>query len=359
MSTTANAHSPKVVLVAVPLMARSGVYRSVHDLVRAATGAGLRWQALLGVRPSAAGTPINTSGVREFQFETHGFGSIREISRLVDEAPEVADADVVITMISQSDMAFRSARAREHKTWVAWVRGRPWPKRGEQALHRQLSLQMLETRALRQADDVWATTPVLAGEFAAARRAFIVPAGIAPIARTHFGENADGPLAWAGRLDKDKRPELFLDLVREVGHPGRIFGDGPLMDKLRKSSPNDVEWLGWAPADSLWQEASMFVGTSYREAFGRSAVEAAMAGLPVVIDAAYGAAPLLFTDPDIERVCVLKNGDLGDWVSAVRRLLDDAELRKAVAEHVNSNAQSLTIAASVKAATQRLLDQAR
>lgn len=344
--------SPRIALVAIPLMARSGVYRSAHDLVRSATSQGMNWSAVLGMRPAAPGSAMRTDAVREFEFDIRGRAGLKAIAKMIDDAPEVALADVVITLISQSDIAMVKTRSREHTAWVAWVRGKPWPARGEQSMLRRALLRVVESRALRAADEVWATTPVLAKEFASARRAEVVPAGIAGVQRISYGRG-NGPLVWAGRVDVDKRPELFAQIVEQTGHTGRIFGEGPLFSKLSGRPTAGLIWEGWSDATTLWTDASIFVGTSAREAFGRSAVEAAAAGLPVVIGAEYGAAPLLFTNASLRSECVVASPDPAVWANAVRRLLDDVELRTAVSEHVHENAQRLTIRNSVLAASRR------
>ncbi|WP_410784193.1 glycosyltransferase family 4 protein, partial [Leifsonia sp. SIMBA_070] len=87
------------------------------------------------------------------------------------------------------------------------------------------------------------------------------------------------------------------------------YGEGPLERSLASTSGSSVEWRGWADSASLWNGASIFVGTSAREAFGRSAVEAASAGLPIVISAEYGAAEFLVTDKDLRSVCIVDSSD--------------------------------------------------
>ncbi|SDG33035.1 glycosyltransferase family 4 protein [Microbacterium pygmaeum] len=313
------------------------------------------WKAVIGIRPTASGAPLKTSGVRELEFTWHGRDSVRRIREIAEVSPEIASSDVVISLISQSDIAFSRSRARASAKWVAWVRGKPWPAAGEQSLLRRLPLRWLETRALRSADEVWATTPVLASEFAAARAAEIVPAGIGGVSRTSWGTEGAGPLVWAGRVDVDKRPGLFIDIVEKTRHPGRLFGEGPLTVDLQKRHADGLTWAGWADADELWNGASVFVGTSAREAFGRSAVEAAAAGLPIVIARDYGAAPLLVTSDEMRRACVVESDDPEVWANAVRRILDDQDLRRAVSDHVYANAKQLTIAASVKIAAERAM----
>ena len=350
---------PKVCLVAMPLMARSGVYRSTYDLVAQARADGHDWTAVVGVRPDAAGTaPADADGVRELPVTSHGRAVLDEVSDVLRTTPEVQQADHVITLITQSDVAMARSRRSVAARWTCWVRGLPWPDAGEQTFLRRQLLRRVETSALRRADDVWATTPILARQVASAREAAIVPAGVPAAPRSSQGQDGDSPLVWAGRVDADKRPEFFVELVEALGVRGRVVGEGPLVERLRGTSPASVEWSGWRDPSELFTDASLYLGTARREAFGRCAVEAAQAGLPIVLTDQYGAAPLLFTDPDLRARFVLPVDDKLPWVEAVRSLLDDPELRRRVSDHVCANAQLLTIAASVDRVLDRLLTRA-
>ena len=356
-SESSGLRGPKVCLVSMPLMARSGVYRSTYDLVAQARAAGHDWTAVVGIRPTAAGTaPSDTEGVQELVISSHGRALINDVSDVLRHAPEVQQADHVITMITQSDVAMARSRRQVSAFWTCWVRGLPWPDAGEQTFLRRHLLRRMETRALRAADDVWATTPILAGQIDSARSAALVPAGIPAATRVSRGESADRPLVWAARVDVDKGPEFFLELVQALGVAGRVIGEGPLADRLRATAPASVEWSGWRAPNQLWSDASLYLGTARREAFGRSAVEAAQAGLPMVLTDQYGAAPLLFTDPELQAQFVLPVGDKVSWLKAVRTLLDDAVLRRRVSDHVCANAQSLTMAASVDRVLAKLAD---
>ena len=358
MSATHDPAAPsagRVCLVAMPLMARSGVYRSTYDLVAQARAAGHDWTAVVGVRPGASGSaPEDADGVRELSVTSHGRAVVDEVGAVLRSTPEIQQADHVVTLITQSDIAMARSRSQVPGRWSCWVRGLPWPDAGEQTFLRRQLLRRLETSALRKADDVWATTEILAGQIASARKAAIVPAGIPSAPRTSHGEDADAPLVWAGRVDDDKRPGFFVELVQALGARGRVVGEGPLVEPLRATSPASVEWTGWRAPDELWSDASFYLGTSRREAFGRCAVEAGQAGLPMVLTDQYGAAPLLFTDPGLRERFVLPVDDLPAWTRAVRSLLDDADLRREVSDHVWANAQQLTIAASVDRVLARL-----
>lgn len=344
----------KVLLLAAPLMARSGVYRSAIDLVTAARSMGLDWSALLGVRDDAPGASTPADGVTEILMHTHGRAVLTEIHELIAGSVDFDEADVVITLISQSDMVVSRRGLRSGAKHVAWVRGLPWPDRDEQTLPRRMILKALESRALRRADEVWATTPILAAQVAAARTPKLVQAGIPPLPRVHHGGASTAPLVWAGRLTSDKGVGEFLDVVRASDHPGRVHGSGPLEKEMRAISPAIVEWAGWQAPETLWNDASMYLSTSHREAYGRCAVEAASTGLPVILGDQVGVAPQLYTDADLFARFVLPVGDTSAWAAAVASLLDDSDLRGRVSEHVHSNALAMSIEASVASAQARL-----
>lgn len=232
---------------------------------------------------------------------------------------------------------------------VAWVRGLPWPGRGEQSTARTLTLRALETRALRRADDVWANSALLARQIACARAAPVVPGGVTLLDRVTDG-TAAGPLLWAGRLSSEKGPAEFVEIARRTGLPARAHGGGPLLDTLRTSAPTTLEWRGWGAPEDIWGAPGIALCTSYRDAFGRSPVEAASAGLPVVLSDQTGVAPLLYTDPALAARFVLSLDDTAAWDTAVRDLVADEGLRRRVSDHVHGNAQALSVAASLDAA---------
>jgi glycosyltransferase involved in cell wall biosynthesis len=344
---------PRVVLVAMPLMARSGVYQSSHDLVEAARRRGLAWEAILGMRPGAPGSPRAADGVHEVVLDQRGRDGVEQIRQAMLTSSAVTAADVVITLIPQSDVAMAGVRGTLSAFWVAWVRGAPWPAKGEQSGPQRWAKRIVETRALRSADEVWATTPVLASSFERAVPSVLVPAGVPARERISDGSEDVGTLVWAGRVDVDKRPSLFAELASSIPVTARAFGEGPLLQSMRIQAPH-VDWAGWASGSSLWSPDAIFVGTSAREAFGRSAVEAAASGVPIVISDQYGAAPLLVTDPDLRKWCVVESSEPSVWAAKVRRLLTDRPLRKRVSEHVHGNAVKLTIEHSLDVALDRI-----
>lgn len=346
----------KVCIVSVPLTTRSGVYRSTYDLVTAARAAGHDWSGIIAMRPSALGAPPQGDlGVHETTIDVHGLKLVPAIRKLLLSRPEFRDADVVITMIGQSDIAVSGLGANRPGTWVSFVRGLPWPARGEAKTLRRVFQRALVTRAMRKADEVWATTTVLADGVRSAAEPVIVPAGVPSVERISDGSlGRDGHLVFAGRLDHDKRPLFFAEIVRRTKSLARAFGAGPLKADLERARPETLEISGWVDPALLWQGATAFLGTSSREAFGRSAVEAAQHGVPVILSRDYGAAPFLITDPELIDAFVLPSEPVELWVVAVNRLLEDEALRRRLSDHVAANAREITIERSVARVNARL-----
>lgn len=338
----------RVVIVAAPLSARSGVYRSTVELVEAARGRGLDWRALIGIRRDAAGTPPTAcDGITERQVNAHGVAVTAEIRHMA--APFLDEADIVITMVPQSDLAIASSRG--HRPWrhVSWVRGLPWPARGEQSRPRSFLLRAAARWSLARADAVWATTPLLRDEISSVARAVVVPAGTPHAPRLHDGSDC-GPLVFAGRLSPEKNPGMLISLVRATGHPAVLHGDGPLATSLRHDAPADVSWAGWSDSRDVWRSTGIFICPSFREAFGRSAVEAASAGLPSILSDRTGVARQLIRDPDLAARFVLPPTALDSWLAATDALITSAPLRKRLSEHLSANARHLTTDASLDAA---------
>ena len=342
----------RVVIVAAPLSARSGVYRSTTELVAAARARGLDWRAELGMRADAPGTPVRgAAGITEWKADAHGLRVRAEIRRAVSRA--IQAADVVITMTPQSDLAVSGLVRSSRAVHVAWVRGLPWPGRNEQTPVRRGQLWAASRWALGRADAVWATTPLLQREIRSVGRAAVVPAGIPLRPRMHDGIES-GPLIFAGRLSVEKNPQLVVDVARACGRTTRIAGDGPLAARLRATATDHVALTGWADPDELWRVPGTFVCPSFREAFGRSAVEAAGTGHPVVLSSRTGVAPLLIRDSDLADRFVLPPDALDRWCDAVRSLDADPALRRRLSDHVSHNARLLSTESSLDAALSAL-----
>ena len=337
----------KVTFVAAPLTARSGVYRSARELVAEGRAQGHDWSLYLGVSSQASGQkpPDDPSWIVESPMEPGGVQGVVALSRALRAVPVVAECDIVVSLIPQTDMALALGR----KSWVSYARGLPWPAQGEASASKALVWRSLERLALRRAKAVWCTTEVLKHEMGLRQPVRIVPPGLDLVQRTWDGRGDRGTAVWAARYNSDKNPQLFLDALAPLpALKGVMYGSGELESSITQKAPANVRVGGWVDPTSLWDDALVYVGTSHREAFGRSAVEAAMNGIPVVLADSFGCASLLVTDEELRDLLVLPREDVARWTNVLRLLASDEDLRVKVSDHLVANAAKLTVAGSAR-----------
>jgi glycosyltransferase involved in cell wall biosynthesis len=334
----------RICFIAAPLIARSGVYNSTVELVRAARAAGLDWSAVLGVSSRAGGTPIAEDGIHEFTREPSGLTGVRRLSRDLADLPTVRDADLRVSMVPQTDMALSLHR----QPWVSYLRGLPWPAPTEASAAKTAAWRALELLALHRARQVWATTPTLARDVGSAVDRLVPPGLVPPRASEAAEVPGGGEVVWAARFSRDKNPSLFLDALRGTSVRGVMYGSGPLEEQVRAEAPTNVRIGGWRSRDEVWASARIYVGTSTREAFGRSAVEAAMLGIPVVMSRAFGCAEMIYTDAALSAQLVLDPADVSAWTAAITRLTEDEAFSREVSAHARANATQLTVESAVE-----------
>ncbi len=320
------------------------MYNSTIELVQHGRAAGLDWTAVIGTSGRAAGEPQDVEGVDEIRWEPSGVKGIIALSRALLSTESANQADLLISMVPQTDMAL----GLSNKRWVAFLRGRPWPGRGEASAIKSALWRRIERVALSRAAEVWATTPMLAAEVGDVVSR-IVPPGIARPLQPDVSNAPRTDIVWAARFDTDKNPRLFQDMMTGVASNGVMFGTGPLEDEMRRMAPANVEVAGWVRRENVWDRAYVYVGTSFREAFGRSAVEAAMQGIPVIVSDTFGCAEMLFTDTALSDLLVLPVSDVARWRVAVDLLISDRDFYSRASAHVKENAAKLAIGASVTA----------
>ncbi|ROR66248.1 glycosyltransferase involved in cell wall biosynthesis [Agrococcus jenensis] len=333
----------RVCFIAAPLIARSGVYNSAIELVTAAREIGLPWTAALGVSSTAGGASAEVDGVTEFVAEPAGVGGIMRLRGALRATEAYADADLVVSLVPQSDMVL----ALERRRWIAYVRGLPWPERNEASLAKRTVWRWLERLALRRAEERWVTTEILARGLGGGVDRVVAPGIRMPQQRAAEGQQLGSDIVWAARYSSDKNPQLFIRTVHATGVPGAMYGSGPLEEELRVAASGNPRVPGWIAKDELWDNARAYVGTSTREAFGRSAVEAALHGIPLVLSDQFGCADMLFTDVGLRERHVLPLDEPAAWEAVVRRLSEDTAYAEAVGLHVQENARALSIGAAV------------
>lgn len=145
----------------------------------------------------------------------------------------------------------------------------------------------------------------------------------------------DAPYLFLSELVPYKRPDLAVEAARRLGRRLRVVGQGPELERLRRSAPSCVEFLGRVPQAemrALYQSsrALLFPGL---EDFGIVPLEAMACGRPVI---AYGRGGALDTVRDGETGLLFHEQTAESLAAAMERHERELEPRlspAAVAEH--------------------------
>lgn len=164
--------------------------------------------------------------------------------------------------------------------------------------------------------------------------------------------NPDAPvLVYHGRVDRRKGALDTLEAVAALVAEGRtlrliVSGIGPDSDAVAAR----VQELGLTPhteitgyadyalAPNVYRRGDIFLSPTYAEGFSNTILEAMASGLPVVSCFAVGVVDCL---RDGESGLLVMPGDVLALTQAIRRLLDDAGLRRRLAEVAYDEAQRL------------------
>ncbi|GAA0939113.1 glycosyltransferase family 4 protein [Actinocorallia libanotica] len=173
-------------------------------------------------------------------------------------------------------------------------------------------------------------------------------------------------VAAVGRLAPRKEPFTLLRVLRDAGRrvPIRavVVGDGPAAPAMRRYLRYH-RMDGWvrmtgrlerAEVREVLASADVFVAPARRESFGLAALEARLAGLPVVAHEGSGVAD--FVRPEKEGLLGSCAADLAD---ALVRLVGDAELRHAIAAHNEATEPERCTWPSVLTAFEKLYELSR
>jgi len=167
------------------------------------------------------------------------------------------------------------------------------------------------------------------------------------------GEAKD--LLFVGRFDRGKGIELLIDVIAELKEEFpklrlRMAGDGPLLESMRKhvaerGLQTNIKLPGFVssngPLQKLYRETDIFVlpSDSYPEGFPRVILEAWAAGLPVVATRLAG---IPYRVKNEVNGVLVTPGNPKELHDALRKLLQDAELRYRLAEGGYETIRSLT-----------------
>ncbi|MCJ2036617.1 glycosyltransferase family 4 protein [Methylobacterium sp. J-068] len=173
----------------------------------------------------------------------------------------------------------------------------------------------------------------------------IVPGAVDTARFTPGPADHAGPvrLFYHGRVDRRKGVLDFIDALglvraRAIPFAATISGIGPDVDssKARAAELNfseaEIRFTGYADYDTvpdLYREADVFVSPTYAEGFSNTILEAMAAGLAVVSTHAVGVSDCL---RDGENGLMVQPGDVPALAEALTRVIEDAPLRRRLAE---------------------------
>lgn len=179
---------------------------------------------------------------------------------------------------------------------------------------------------------------------------FIDTARFRPMQKDHFKQavcpNGEKLLVHVSNFRPVKRAidvvEIFYQLY-ETGYQVKLLmvGDGPdraaAEHRARELGVEaDVRFLGkQEPVEEILSIADVFLMPSGSETFGLAALEAMSCGVPVVVSD-IGGLPELVINGESGYLCKL--GDLGAFTTAIKRILDDEDLRAAMSVSARARA---------------------
>jgi len=155
-----------------------------------------------------------------------------------------------------------------------------------------------------------------------AREVRVIPSGVGIPGDVGAPEEPPHVL-YVGRLSEEKGARELAEAARDL--PLVVVGDGPLRDLL----PEAVGFVPPAGLGPYYDRASVVVVPSRREGYGMTAREAMAHGRPVVASAVGG---LVDAIEDGVSGVLVPPGDVGALREALRRLLDDPPLRRALGD---------------------------
>lgn len=227
------------------------------------------------------------------------------------------------------------------------------------------ALRQARNRTLRRVDALVCPSAYLASRAIAwgihEERVTVLPNPAPPLpalperdaARARF--EIEGPtLAFAGRITRQKSLEVALAaLARVDGVALLVAGDGPDLDRVRREAnarglDGRVRFLGPLGRDdvlALFRAADASVLSSSWENFPHAVVESLAVGTPVISTAAGGVAEVV---RDGVNGLVVPTGDAAALSDAIRRYLDDADLRERLREGAAPSVQEFELPATYR-----------
>ncbi len=170
--------------------------------------------------------------------------------------------------------------------------------------------------------------------------------------REHGGGSAM-TLLYAGRISTEKNVHLLLDAFEQLSTEREdlqlaFVGDGPALPQLMKRSGErrNVLFTGFLRGEELaraYASADLFVFPSTTDTFGNAVLEAQASGLPAIVSDQGGPQEIV-RENDSGLILNLDGNGTGAQrlCDAMRQLIDDAGLRRELAERGRANAEAMT-----------------
>ena len=186
-------------------------------------------------------------------------------------------------------------------------------------------------------------------------RTTVIPNGI-DCNRFSGGPPSAGPSGtltaiFVARLEPQKNHLTLLRALKSVPDLRlKVVGDGSLRPELENFAASSglkdrVEFLGWRDdVPELLRASDIYVHSTHSDGFAISAAEAMAAGLPLVASNVPG---LSWVVGDAALLC--KPGDPDDLAAQLRRLAENAELRRELGRRGRIRARQFSIDATVTA----------
>lgn len=141
-------------------------------------------------------------------------------------------------------------------------------------------------------------------------------------------QRSDAPegFFYYGALEKNKGIEPLLEAAKEIGEKLYIAGNGPMKEEVLTAEA-DIEYLGFLSKQELVARlstvrAAVFPSIS-REVFSTAALEALVAGIPVIVSDAGGYKEMVHEG---EFGAVVRAGNANDLAIAMQFIIENQEL---------------------------------
>jgi glycosyltransferase involved in cell wall biosynthesis len=237
--------------------------------------------------------------------------------------------DLIVTTISQSDIAywlFRRFLGMTSLKWVVVALGVPYPVEGlKVSKAKRLIWKKLWIASANAADSVGAIGSRLANRLEGEGLKSL-PTTLKPIIDFSNIEvrskHSDGKsIYFVGRLSEEKNPEFFCRLHDVIpGFDFNVAGDGPDAADLKLRYPN-INFLGKLPPGGFWLQVDKVFLTSKTEGIPLTLLEASMRKTPFLASAAGSIVDLIH--PENREFLLLEGKEMHDldaWSSRFQML---------------------------------------